>query len=220
MRYDIKRLVAAIPLGELVGQYLKLKRSGTDDLVGLCPFHSEKSPSLHVHPEAGFFKCFGCGAGGDAISFYARIEQASTAEAIKQLAEQYGFDLGVGKRALPMRKQIGAEELAREAGEFWRILRRNVADVDRLSLELDVMICDTLSDNSLYHEEDALPVIELGWLMIRSRERWREIREAFHVADCRSLREKMGIYQEFRTPKLAALLRRGADFDVVGLRHG
>lgn len=82
-RYDIKRLVAAIPLDKLVGQYLTLRKSGVDDFVGLCPFHQEKSPSLHVHPDGKYFKCFGCGAGGDALSFYSRIEGVSNAEAIK-----------------------------------------------------------------------------------------------------------------------------------------
>ena len=72
------------------------------------------------------------------------------------------------------------------------------------------MICDTLGDNTLYHDEEAFPLIELGWLMIRARERWLAIRDAFHAADVLGLREKFAIYRECRTPKLAAVLQMGA----------
>ena len=60
-------------LQDVVSAYVTLKRAGSG-LVGLCPFHSEKTPSFHVVPEKGFFHCFGCGAGGDVISFIMRME--------------------------------------------------------------------------------------------------------------------------------------------------
>jgi DNA primase len=63
----IKReILARADIGEVIGAYVTLRKRG-NDLVGLCPFHGEKSPSFHVHPDRGFFKCFGCGVGGDVL---------------------------------------------------------------------------------------------------------------------------------------------------------
>lgn len=72
--------------------YVTLKRAGSG-LVGLCPFHSEKTPSFHVVPEKGFFHCFGCGAGGDVISFIMRMENLEYPAAIEFLAERAGIKL-------------------------------------------------------------------------------------------------------------------------------
>ncbi len=207
-RYDIKRLVAAIPLDKLVGQYLTLRKSGVDDFVGLCPFHQEKSPSLHVHPDGKYFKCFGCGAGGDALSFYSRIEGVSNAEAIKALAQDWGIDAAGSAKPLPRRKQIEAELLAAECAEFWRLLRYHVHRTEALSRELDVTICDTLADPSLYHEVENEPLIELGWTMIRAREHWAEARDKFHRADSEPAAKKMALYLELRNSKMAIALKR------------
>ena len=75
-----------------VSQYVNLKRRGKN-LVGLCPFHSEKTPSFTVYPETGSFYCFGCGAGGDVITFIRRIENLDYMESIKLLAERSGISL-------------------------------------------------------------------------------------------------------------------------------
>ena len=62
-----------VDIEQLIGGYVQLKRRGRN-LTGLCPFHSEKTPSFTVYPESQSFYCFGCGAGGDAISFVRRME--------------------------------------------------------------------------------------------------------------------------------------------------
>jgi DNA primase len=59
----------------------------------LCPFHSEKTPSFHVHPDQGFFKCFGCGAGGDAIAFVQKLENVPFGDAVRMLATKTGVEL-------------------------------------------------------------------------------------------------------------------------------
>lgn len=76
----------------LVSGYISLKRSGTG-LKGLCPFHSEKTPSFYVHPDRGFFHCFGCQASGDAISFLMRVDGHPFPEAVRILAERAGIDV-------------------------------------------------------------------------------------------------------------------------------
>ena len=78
----------------LVKEYVPLKRSGTS-YKGLCPFHGEKTPSFYVHPERGFYKCFGCQASGDAITFFMRIEGHPFPEALRILAERAGVKLEV-----------------------------------------------------------------------------------------------------------------------------
>ena len=75
-----------------ISQYVNLKRRGKN-LVGLCPFHSEKTPSFTVYPENGSFYCFGCGVGGDVFTFTGLIENLDYMESIKLLAERSGISL-------------------------------------------------------------------------------------------------------------------------------
>ncbi|MBE6777246.1 MAG: DNA primase [Ruminococcaceae bacterium] len=75
-----------------ISQYVTLKRRGKN-LVGLCPFHSEKTPSFTVYPENGSFYCFGCGVGGDVITFTGLIENLDYIESVKLLAERSGVTL-------------------------------------------------------------------------------------------------------------------------------
>lgn len=77
---------------EVVGDYVKLKKSGSG-FVGLCPFHNEKTPSFHVTPSMGIYKCFGCGAGGDVFNFVMEMEGISFPESLRSLAERYGIDI-------------------------------------------------------------------------------------------------------------------------------
>ncbi|MCA9609436.1 MAG: DNA primase, partial [Myxococcales bacterium] len=76
----------------LVREYVDLKRAGTS-LKGLCPFHNEKTPSFHVHPDRGFFHCFGCQVSGDPITFLMRIDGLSFPEAVRALAERVGVEI-------------------------------------------------------------------------------------------------------------------------------
>ena len=94
-RFDqgvIRELHSRIDIATFIGQYVSLKKRGRD-LVGLCPFHGEKTPSFHVHPEDGFFKCFGCGAGGDVIAFAQKLENLTFPDAVRMLASKAGVEL-------------------------------------------------------------------------------------------------------------------------------
>jgi DNA primase len=95
MRFDqtaLREIHSRIDIASLIGEYVPLRKRG-NDLVGLCPFHNEKTPSFHVHPDRGFFKCFGCGAGGDVISFMQRREGVPFADAMRMLAQRAGISL-------------------------------------------------------------------------------------------------------------------------------
>ena len=77
---------------DVISQYVTLKRAGSN-LVGLCPFHSEKSPSFTVFSNEGNFYCFGCGAGGDVITFIRRAENLDYRSALEFLAKRVGITL-------------------------------------------------------------------------------------------------------------------------------
>ncbi len=77
---------------DVVGDFVNLKRRGVN-LIGLCPFHNEKTPSFTVSPSKGIYKCFGCGEGGDALKFVMEHEQLSYPEALRYLAKKYGIEV-------------------------------------------------------------------------------------------------------------------------------
>ena len=88
----IQEIRERIDIVELVSSYLPLKRSGANHL-GLCPFHSEKTPSFNVNAPRQIFHCFGCGVGGDVFSFVMRMEGLSFPEALRRLAERAGVEI-------------------------------------------------------------------------------------------------------------------------------
>jgi DNA primase len=95
VRYDqgaLREIRARVDIASFIGQYVPLKKRG-NDMVGLCPFHAEKTPSFHVHPDRGFFKCFGCGVGGDVITFVQKLERAWFGDAVRMLATKAGVEL-------------------------------------------------------------------------------------------------------------------------------
>src|SRR5574340_1159346 len=84
----------------VVGQYVKLEQKGRN-LLGLCPFHSETKPSFTVAPDKGIYYCFGCGAGGNVISFIMQYHRLSFPEAAQELARRYGIPISL--------KELGPE---------------------------------------------------------------------------------------------------------------
>jgi DNA primase len=79
-------------IAEIVGERVRLERKGRA-LVGLCPFHKEKSPSFNVNDERGFYHCFGCGASGDAIRFLRELDGLSFVDAVRHIAERQGIEV-------------------------------------------------------------------------------------------------------------------------------
>ena len=92
---DFARVKDAVDLVDVVQQYVPLKRAGAR-MVGLCPFHAEKSPSFGIPIGQKYFKCFGCGKGGDVITFVAEVERIERIDALRRLAEQHGIELSHG----------------------------------------------------------------------------------------------------------------------------
>ena len=138
----IVELTRRVDIVDLVGSYVQLKRKGRL-YSGLCPFHSEKTPSFYVYPDTQSFYCFGCGAGGSAVSFMQKMDNISYTEAVKLLGERAGMpapteDDKTGRlrgRILSMNKEAArffhaclnsTVEEARQARAYWR--RRGLDD--------------------------------------------------------------------------------------------
>ncbi len=115
----IDRIKDSNRIEDIMRQYVTLKRSG-HGYKCLCPFHSERTPSCTVYPDNGSFYCFGCGAGGDVITFTMKIENLDYMEAVKYLAEKAGIPMpenGFEDRAAQTKKRI--LEMNREAAKFF-----------------------------------------------------------------------------------------------------
>ena len=91
-RETVSRIFETAKIEEVVGRYVNLKRRGAN-LIGLCPFHNEKTGSFNVSPAKGIFKCFGCSKAGNAIGFIMEIEQCSYVEALKTVASMYNIPI-------------------------------------------------------------------------------------------------------------------------------
>ena len=90
---DVAAVRERTDIVKLVSGYLTLKKAGHDRFIGLCPFHTEKTPSFGVSPSKGLYHCFGCGKGGDAIGFLRDVEHLEFSEAVERLAKDVGFTL-------------------------------------------------------------------------------------------------------------------------------
>ncbi len=77
----------------IVGDYVKLRKSGAQNYSGLCPFHDEKTPSFSVHATRQFYHCFGCGASGDVLSFVQKIENITFPETVRLIAQKLGIPM-------------------------------------------------------------------------------------------------------------------------------
>lgn len=105
-REDIDKILNATRVEDVVGSFVELRKRGVN-YIGLCPFHNEKTPSFNVNPTKGIFKCFGCGEGGDAVSFLMKHEHYTYPEALRWLANKYGIEIE--------EQVLSAEEVAQQS---------------------------------------------------------------------------------------------------------
>ena len=88
----IERILDAAEITDVVSDFVTLRKRGVN-LLGLCPFHNEKTPSFTVSPAKGIFKCFGCVKGGNSVNFIMEHENLTYPEALKWLAKKYNIDV-------------------------------------------------------------------------------------------------------------------------------
>ena len=115
----IEDVLARTDIIEIVQQYVTLKRAGTNH-KGLCPFHNEKTPSFNVHGGEGFYKCFGCGAGGNVFQFLMELEGWSFPETVRHLANRVGIEIPeeTEEEAREARRRAEAQKLYRRVMEL------------------------------------------------------------------------------------------------------
>jgi DNA primase len=107
----------------VVGEYVRLKKNG-QNFTGLCPFHSEKTPSFAVHPVKQIYHCFGCGVGGDVFKFVMEMDKCDFMEAVRAVAEKCGIAIPRGRERSPeerreQQQRTALVELHREAAAFF-----------------------------------------------------------------------------------------------------
>ncbi|HVJ60398.1 MAG TPA: DNA primase [Burkholderiaceae bacterium] len=159
----IQDLLARVDIADVVGRHVQLKKAG-QNLLGLCPFHSEKSPSFTVSQSKQFFHCFGCGAHGSAIGFLMDHRGLSYVEAIHELAQQAGMTVPESARAArdDSVQQRGLIELLGKASDFYR-----------QQLKGSAVAIDYLKSRGLAGQ------IAARYALGYSPEAWQGLREAF-----------------------------------------
>jgi len=141
----IHDLLARTDIAEVVGQHVELKRGGAN-LMGLCPFHAEKSPSFSVSPGKQFYYCFGCGASGDAIKFLTEHLGLSFIEAVRDLAGRVG--LAVPEEQVSADEQVRREKLRERRLSIGDVLAK-AADFYRAQLKASPRAVDYLKRRGL-----------------------------------------------------------------------
>jgi DNA primase len=106
-----EQVKSTVRIEDVVGEVVRLRKSGSYRFMGLCPFHNEKSPSFTVHATLQIYKCFSCGEGGDVFNFIMKTQGVSFFEALKLLADRYGIPM-------PKRSQYADEDTRKRGGLF------------------------------------------------------------------------------------------------------
>ncbi|MEX2275101.1 MAG: DNA primase [Actinomycetota bacterium] len=114
---DLQAVRERTDLVKLVSDYLTLKKTGHDSMSGLCPFHTEKTPSFSVSPSKQVYYCFGCGAGGDAVRFLQEVEGLSFVEAVERLAQSSGIKLRYDGESVAERRAAGRRASLQRANQ-------------------------------------------------------------------------------------------------------
>jgi len=167
---DVQRVKLHAPLSEVVQQHVALRRVGAR-LAGLCPFHAEKTPSFYVNDELGVYRCFGCGASGDAISFVREIEHLDFVGAVEWLARRAGIELRYDDAGESKERQRRARlvEVVRRAVDWYhqRLLTAPDAGAARAYLR------------SRGIDGDTVRAYQLGW----APDEWDALAKALRVPD-------------------------------------
>ncbi|MFP4469746.1 MAG: DNA primase [Bacteroidales bacterium] len=113
----IQEIFETARIEEVVGEFVTLKKRGAN-LLGLCPFHNEKTPSFTVSPRRGIYKCFGCGKGGNAVNFLMEHENFTYPEALKYLAKKYNIEVQEEEQTPEQIQELNEKESLFHVNEF------------------------------------------------------------------------------------------------------
>ncbi|NLU85038.1 DNA primase [Rhodococcus sp. HNM0569] len=150
---DIAAIRDRTRIEDIVGEYVSLRAPRGDSMMGLCPFHDEKSPSFHVRPNHGHFHCFGCGEGGDVYSFLQKIEHISFVEAVEQLADRIGYQISY---------EGGGTSVQRDRGTRARLVAANAAAQEFYAEQLRTPDAQTARDYLTERDFDEQTAVAFG----------------------------------------------------------
>ncbi len=159
----IERIFDAAQITDVVSEFVSLKRRGVN-MLGLCPFHNEKTPSFTVSPAKGIFKCFGCGKGGNAVNFIMEHEHLSYPEALRWLAKKYHIEIE--------EKEVTPEEIAKQN--------------ERESMLVVTQYAARLFTETLFHGHEGMA---LGLSYFRERGFGDAVLKKFEVGYCNEKRD-------------------------------
>ena len=137
----ISQIKDRLDIVDVVSQYVVLKKSGANYL-GICPFHNDKKPSMSVSPSRGIFKCFSCGAGGDALAFLVKIQNREYKDVIMELADKYGIELP---------KKYGASSETKSLKKDYEVFLKNNHHT-KIVLLPNILINNVTSQSDLKHK--------------------------------------------------------------------
>ena len=182
--YDATTVKASIDIVKVVEEYVRLRRVGaTSRYLGLCPFHQEKTPSFNVNQAKQFYKCFGCDAGGDVITFTMQIAGLGFPQAVNSLGERFGVEPTESwtpeKRRQYAHAAAGANELAQKLSDFASGLKiaadRSLTRLTPILMELGIDPAETLRHlHRGAHILDQAKPVDIGrtWRTERLKDPW------------------------------------------------
>lgn len=196
-REDVDQVRERARIDEIVSAHVTLKPAGVGALVGLCPFHDERSPSFNVRPSVGRYHCFGCGEGGDVIEFVMKMDGLSFTEAIEYLA---------GKTGVQLRYEEGGPARPREEpGKRQRLLEANRVAAEFYAEQLmgpDAAPARTFLAERSFDRADAerfgVGFAPKGWDALQRHLQGRGFTQAELVASGLMSQGQRGIYDRFR----------------------
>ena len=167
----ISQIKDRLDIVDVISQYVVLKKNGAN-YIGLCPFHNDKHPSMSVSPTRGIYKCFSCGAGGDALNFLVKIQNREYKDVILELAEKFGIELPnkYAKTSDSKKQKKDMMKACEKAAKFFSMQLKSADDANKAITALRKRgISDEIIDK--FH---------LGWATNKYDVLYKELKKEFH----------------------------------------
>ncbi len=166
----ISQIKDRLDIVDVVSQYVVLKKSGAN-YWGICPFHNDKKPSMSVSPSRGIFKCFSCGAGGDALAFLVKIQNREYKDVILELADKYGIELPKKYNASSETKSLKKDMIkaCTKAAKFYHMQLRSADDANKAMTALRKRNVD----------DNIIDKFTLGWAPNKYDTLYKELKKEF-----------------------------------------
>lgn len=203
----VQELLARVDIGEIVGRHVQLRKRGAN-LIGLCPFHSENTPSFTISPAKQFYHCFGCGQSGNAISFYIQFLGLSFPEAVRTLAQEVGLQVPQSPKSSQQRR---IEKEQREIRSFHERLLHQAQTFYQDQLRQELPALRYLRDRGI--SSDTIQRFELGW----APNEWQALARIFDSYQAPELLE-VGLVAEGREGRRYDRLRGRIVFPIKNQR--